>query len=158
MAGVKDIYTKEILGYAINKRMNTDLVWRALNMAIKNKRPSQALIVHSDRCSQYCSYEYHKIIKKHKFKGSMSRLGNCFDNARIESFWGILKNELVYHQDYKTRFEAINDIIKYIELEYNQTRIQKGLGYKTPRQTWFDFYRQAAQLKSPKSMSTDLTA
>ena len=88
----------------------------------------------------------------------MSRLGNCFDNARIESFWGILKNELVYHQDYKTRFEAINDIIKYIELEYNQTRIQKGLGYKTPRQTWFDFYRQAAQLKSPKSMSTDLTA
>ncbi len=94
----------------------------------------------------------------------MSRRGNCFDNAPIESFWGILKNELVYHQDYKMRFEAINDIIKYIELEYNEersakdcfaatqgksyarseTRIQKGLGYKTPRQVWFDFYRQAA--------------
>ena len=74
----------------------------------------------------------------------MSRRGNCFDNAPIESFWGILKNELVYHEDYKTRFEAISDITKYIELDYNQTRIQKGLGYKTPRQMWFDFYRQAA--------------
>ena len=74
----------------------------------------------------------------------MSRRGNCFDNAPIESFWDILKNELVYHEDYKTRFEDISDIIKYIELDYNQTRIQKGLDYKTPRQVWFDFYRQAA--------------
>ena len=94
----------------------------------------------------------------------MSRRGNCFDNAPIESFWGILKNELVYHQDYETRFEAISDITKYIELEYNderlakhcfaatqdkrcarsETRIQKGLGYKLPRQVWFDYYRQAA--------------
>ena len=62
----------------------------------------------------------------------------------VESFWGILKNELVYHEDYKTRFEAISDITKYIELEYNQTRIKTGLSYKTPRQVWFDFYRQAA--------------
>ena len=144
MAGVKDIYTKELVGYAINKRMTTDLVCRALNMAIKNKRPNQQLIVHSDRGSQYCSHAYHKIIKQHKLKGSMSRRGNCFDNAPIESFWGILKNELVYHEDYKTRFEAISDITKYIELDYNQTRIQKGLGYKTPKQMWFDFYRQAA--------------
>ena len=144
IAGVKDLYTKELVGYAIHKRMTADLVYRALNMAIKNKRPSQGLILHSDRGSQYCSYDYHKIIKKHRFKGSMSRRGNCFDNAPIESFWGVLKNELVYHEDYKTRFEAISDITKYIELEYNQTRIQKGLGYKTPRQLWFDFYHQAA--------------
>lgn len=67
-----------------------------------------------------------------------------YDNAPIESFWGTLKNELVYHQDYKTRFAAISDIIGYIELYYNQTRIQKGLGYKSPRQVWFDYYRQAA--------------
>ena len=144
LAGVKDLYTKELVGYVINKRMTADLVCRALNMAIKNKRPSQGLILHSDRGSQYCSNEYHKIIKCHQFTGSMSGKGNCFDNAPIESFWGILKNELVYHQDYKTRFEANNDITKYIELEYNQTRIQKGLGYKTPRQVWFDYYRQAA--------------
>ena len=144
LAGVKDLYTKELVGYAINKRMTADLVCRALNMAIKNKRPNQQLIVHSDRGSQYCSHAYHKIIKQHKLKGSMSRRGNCFDNAPIESFWDILKNELVYHEDYKTRFEDISDIIKYIELDYNQTRIQKGLDYKTPRQVWFDFYRQAA--------------
>ncbi|HCT72748.1 IS3 family transposase, partial [Psychrobacter sp.] len=87
---------------------------------------------------------YHKIINQHQFIGSMSGRGNCFDNAPIESFWGVLKNELVYHQDYKARFTAINDIIRYIELYYNQTRIQKGLGYKSPRQVWFDYYRQAA--------------
>ena len=144
LAGVKDLYTKELVGYAINKRMTADLVCHALNMAIKNKRPSQGLIVHSDRGSQYCSHAYHKIIKQHNFKGSMSGKGNCFDNAPIESFWGTLKNELVYHQDYKTRFVAISDIIGYIELYYNQTRIQKGLGYKSPRQVWFDYYRQAA--------------
>ena len=144
LAGVKDLYTKELVGYAINKRMTADLVCRALNMAIKNKRPSKGLIVHSDRGSQYCSHAYHKIIKQHHFTGSMSGKGNCYDNAPIESFWGTLKNELVYHQDYKTRFAAINDIIRYIELYYNQTRIQKGLGYKSPKQVWFDFYTQAA--------------
>ena len=93
-AGVKEIYTKELVGYAINKRMTTDLVCHALNMAIKNKRPNQQLIVHSDRGSQYCSHAYYKIIKQHKLKGSMSRRGNCFDNAPIESFWGILKNSI----------------------------------------------------------------
>ena len=94
LAGVKDLYTKELVGYAINKRMTADLVCRALNMAIKNKRPTQGLIVHSDRGSQYCSHAYHKIIEQHKFTGSMSGKGNCYDNAPIESFWGVLKNEL----------------------------------------------------------------
>ncbi|MGP5495623.1 IS3 family transposase [Psychrobacter celer] len=144
LAGVKDLYTKELVGYAINKRMTADLVCKALNMAIKNKRPNKGLIVHSDRGSQYCSHAYHNIIKQHQFIGSMSAKGNCFDNAPIESFWGILKNELVYHKDYKTRFTAINEITQYIELYYNQTRIQKGLSYKSPRQVWFDYYRQAA--------------
>lgn len=149
LAGVKDLYTKELVGYAINNRMTADLVCRALNMAIKNKRPSNELIVHSDRGSQYCSHAYHKIIKQHQFTGSMSGRGNCFDNAPIESFLGekhcfARKNELVYHQDYKTRFTAISHIIGYIELYYNQTRIQKGLAYKSPRQVWFDYYRQAA--------------
>ena len=158
LAGVKDIYTKELVGYAINKRMTADLVCNALNMAIRNKKPNKGLIVHSDRGSQYCSHDYRNLIEHHKFKGSMSRKGNCYDNAPIESFWGVLKNELVYHQEYQTRMEAISDIVKYIELEYNQTRIQKGLGMKSPRQVWFDHYRQAAWLKSPKFRSTDLTA
>ena len=74
----------------------------------------------------------------------MSAKGNCYDNAPIESFWGVLKNELVYHHNYITRFEAINSIIKYIELDYNQVRIQQSLGMRSPRQVWVDFYRQAA--------------
>lgn len=144
LAGIKDLYTKELVGYAINKRMTADLVCNALNMAIKNKRPSKGLIVHSDRGSHYCSHAYHRIIKQLKFTGSMSGKGNCYDNAPIESFWGVLKNELIYHQDYQTRFTAINEITQDIELYYNQTRIQKGLGYRSLRQMWFDFYRQAA--------------
>jgi transposase InsO family protein len=78
LAGVKDLYTKELVGYAINKRMTTDLVCRALNMAIKNKRSSRDLVVHSDRGSQYCSNAYHKIIKQHQCKGSMSGKGNHY--------------------------------------------------------------------------------
>ncbi|WP_230659863.1 DDE-type integrase/transposase/recombinase, partial [Psychrobacter sp. I-STPA10] len=124
--------------------MTKELVCRALNMAIRNKKPSKGLLVHSDRGSQYCSYDYRHIIAKHGFKGSMSRKGNCFDNAPIESFWGVLKNELVYHHHYQTRLEAVDNIVKYIELEYNQTRIQKGLAMRSPRQVSFDYYRQAA--------------
>ncbi len=86
LAGVKDFYTKELVSYAINKRITADLVCKALNMAIKNKRPSQGLIVHSDRGSQYCSHAYHKIIEQRLFTGSMSGKGNCYDNAPIESF------------------------------------------------------------------------
>jgi len=74
----------------------------------------------------------------------MSAKGNCYDNAPVESLWGVLKNELIYYEDYKTRFLAINDIIGYIELYYNQKRVQKGLDYKLPRQVWFDYYRQVA--------------
>ncbi len=87
----------------------------------------------------------------------MSGKGNSFDNAPIESFWATLKNELVYHQEYKTRFTGINEITQYIELYYNQTRIQKSLGYRSPRQMWSDFYCQAASLKPPKFVSKDLT-
>ena len=124
--------------------MKSDLVCKALNKAIEDKRPGQGLIVYSDRCSQYCSDDYHKIISKHGFKGSMSAKANCFDNAPIKSFWGVLKNELVYHHNCKARFEAINSIIKHIELDYNQTRIQQDLGMSSPRQVWMNFYRQAA--------------
>ena len=144
LAGVKDLYTRELVGYALSKRMTAYLVCHALNMAIRNERPSQGLTVHSNRGNQYCSHAYHKIIKQHRFKGLMNGKGNCFNNAPIEIFWGTLKSELVYHQEYKTRFTAINEITQYIELYYNQTRIQKDLGYRSPRQMWFDFDRQAA--------------
>ncbi|WP_095532615.1 IS3-like element ISPssp1 family transposase [Psychrobacter piechaudii] len=144
LAAFKDLYSKEIVGYALNKRMTADLVCEALNNAIKYKRPARGLIVHSDRGSQYCSHQYRQIIDKYGFAGSMSRKGNCYDNAPIESFWGQLKNELIYHKVYETRDEAIKDGVRYIEIFYNRQRIQKGLGFKSPTQVFQDFYRQAA--------------
>ena len=101
-------------------------------MALKNNPQLGRLIHHSDRGSQYCSHQYRQIIQKHGFAGSMSRKGNCYDNAPIESFWGQLKNELVYHKIYETRQQAIADVRRYIEIFYNRQRIQKGLGFKSP--------------------------
>ena len=144
LAALKDLYSKQVIGYSLSERMTTQLVCNALSMAIRNQKPPQNLIIHSDRGSQYCSYEYRNMLEKYGFQGSMSKKGDCFDNAPIESFWGILKNELVHHRHYKTREEAKADIIKYIELFYNQQRIQKGLDFKTPNQMAEDFYRFSA--------------
>lgn len=144
LAALKDLYTKQVVGYSLNERMTAQLVCDALNMAIRNQKPPQSLIVHSDRGSQYCSHEYRDILEKHSFQGSMSKKGDCYDNAPIESFWGILKNELVHYRNYKTREEAKADITKYIELFYNQQRIQKGLDFQTPNQMAEDFYKLAA--------------
>lgn len=129
--------------------MTTELVCNALSMAIRNQKPPQRLIVHSDRRSQYCSHEYRNMLEKYGFQDSMSKKGDCFDNAPIESFSGeercsARKNELVHHHSYKTRDEAKVDITKYIELFYNQQRIQKGLNFKTPNQVAEDFYKSAA--------------
>ena len=144
LAALKDLCSKQVVGYSLSERMTADLVCNALSMAIRNHKPSQGLIVHSDRGSQYCSHEYRNMIEKYGFQGSMSKKGDCYDNAPIESFWGILKNELVHHRNYKTREEAKADIIKYIELFYNQQRIQKSLNFKTPNQMAEDFYKLAA--------------
>ncbi len=129
--------------------MTAQLVYNALNMTIRNQKPDKGLIVHSDRGSQYCSHEYRKILEKCGFQRSMSKKGDCFDNAPIESFSGeercsARKNELVHHYNYKTRDEAKAEITKYIELFYNQRRIQKGLDFRTPNQMAEDFYRLAA--------------
>ena len=144
LAALKDLFSKQVVGYNLSERMTSQLVCNALSMAIRNHKPSQCLIVHSDRGSQYCSHKYQNMLEKYNFQGSMSKRGDCFDNAPIESFWGILKNELVHHRNYKTREETKADITKYIELFYNQQRIQKGLDFKTPNQMAEDFYRVAA--------------
>ena len=131
LAAVKDLYSKEIVGYALNKRMTADLVCEALNNAIKYKRPARGLIVHSDRGSQYCSHQYRQTIEKQGFTGSMSRKGNCYDNAPIESFLGekhcfARKNELIYHKVYETRDEAIKDVVRYIEIFTTVNEYKKG--------------------------------
>ena len=110
------------------------------------KHPEAGLIHHSDRGSQYCSLDYVKHLGRFNMRVSMSRKGNCYDNAPMESFWGTLKNELVYHQRYTTREQAIREIAEYIEIFYNRQRRQKRLGYLSPAVYERQFYagRKAA--------------
>ncbi|MBM9604674.1 IS3 family transposase [Desulfopila inferna] len=120
---------KQRLGW---QRMTKALVMKSLFRAVAKKHPPAGLIHHSDRGSQYCSHRYRKMLKQFKMKASMSRRGNCYDNAPIESFWGTLKNELVHHHSCETRQQAIRDITEYIEIFYNRQRRQKRLGYLSP--------------------------
>ena len=131
-AAHKDLFNGEIVGYALGPRITRGLVITSLLMAVKRKRPEPGLINHSDRGSQYCSLEYQKLLDRFSMKASMSRKGNCYDNAPMESFWGTMKNELVYHQHYATREQAIREITEYIEIFYNRQRRQKRLGYLSP--------------------------
>lgn len=132
LAGHKDLCTGEIVGYAMGARMTKNLVSQSLFRAVASKRPAAGLIHHSDRGSQYCAKEFRKLLDQFNMKASMSRRGNCYDNAPIESFWGVLKNELVHHRRYATRQEAIREITTYIEVFYNRKRKQKRLGYLSP--------------------------
>ena len=132
LAGHKDLFSGNIVGYAMGERLTRSLVSQSLFQAIVAKRPPQGLIHHSDRGSQYCSYEFRNILEQYGLTASMSRKGNCFDNAPMESFWGTLKQELVHHRRYQTRQEAIRDITEYIEIFYNRQRRQARLGFLSP--------------------------
>jgi len=132
LAGHKDLFTGEIVGYAMGERMTKNLVSQSLFRAVSAKRPASGLIHHSDRGSQYCALEYRKLLEQFGMQPSMSRRGNCYDNAPIESFWGTLKSELVHHRRYATRREAMKEITEYIEIFYNRQRRQKRLGYLSP--------------------------
>ncbi|WP_143753415.1 IS3 family transposase [Dethiobacter alkaliphilus] len=132
LATVKDICTKDIVGWATADNMKTELCIKALESAIKRYRPSPGLIHHSDRGVQYCSKDYQKLLKKHGMVCSMSRKGNCYDNACAETFFGTIKCEMLYHKKYETRKEAHRDIFWYIEIFYNRKRRHQSLGYMTP--------------------------
>jgi len=132
LAGHKDLFTGEIVGYAMGERLTRNLVSQSLFRAMAAKHPANGLMHHSDRGSQYCSYEYRHILDQLELKASMSGKGNCFDNAPMESFWGTLKQELVYHRRYQSRQEAIRDITEYIEIFYNRQRRQARLGFLSP--------------------------
>jgi len=142
IAGLKDIFNKEIVGYAIGERMTKELVNEALFRAVARKRPSRGLIHHSDRGSQYCSTKYRNLLMQFGMTASMSRKGNCYDNAPMESFWGTLKNELVHQRKYKTRNEAIQEITEYVEVFYNRQRRQAQLGYLSPAAYERQFYKE----------------
>jgi len=132
LAGHKDLFTGEIVGYAMGERLSRNLTSQSLLRAVEAKRPSQGLIHHSDRGSQYCSREYRSLVEAFGLKVSMSGTGNCYDNAPMESFWGTLKQELVHHRHYGSRKEAVRDITEYIEIFYNRQRRQARLGFLSP--------------------------
>jgi len=132
LAGHKDLFTGEIVGYAMGERLTRNLVSESLFRALALKHPAKGLMHHSDRGTQYCSHEYRQILEQFALRVSMSGKGNCFDNAPMESFWGTLKQELVYQHHYESRREAIQDITEYIEIFYNRQRRQARLGYLSP--------------------------
>jgi transposase InsO family protein len=119
--------------------ISTEEGWLYLR-AVSTRRPRPGLIHHSDRGSQYCSHQYRNLLDQFHMRASMSRKGNCYDNAPMESFWGMLKSELVHHRRYKTRQEAIAEITEYIEIFYNRQRIQARLGYLSPAAYEHQYY------------------
>jgi putative transposase len=127
-----DVYTRRVVGWAMHESLDALLVTRALRMAIDQRRPGAELIVHSDRGSQFASALYRQTLAAHGLTASMSRKGNCYDNAYIESFWSSLKYEVVYHRRFATRAEARTAIFDYIESFYNRTRLHSSLGYVSP--------------------------
>lgn len=133
LAVVIDLFSRQIVGWSINQRMTRNLVKEALTSAYWRRKPQPGAIFHSDRGSQYCSKEFQALIKDCKMLSSMSRKGDCWDNAVAESFFGSLKTERVYHRNYASREEARKDITDYIEMFYNSRRLHSSLGYLSPR-------------------------
>lgn len=132
LAVVLDLYSRRIVGWAMSDSLQRQLVIDALQMAIVARRPAPGLLHHSDRGSQYASHDYQALLTRTQMVTSMSRKGNCYDNAAVESFFGTLKTELVYQRQYTTRAEARADIFEYIEVFYNRIRCHSALGYKSP--------------------------
>jgi len=132
LAGHKDIFSGDLVGYAISDRMTKNLINQSLFRGVSEKRPQKGLIHYSDRGNQYCAYEYRKTLDQFGLVASMSRRGNCYDNAPMESFLRLLKNELVHHRSFKTRAEVIQAITEYIEIFYKRQRTQARLGFLSP--------------------------
>jgi transposase InsO family protein len=132
LAVILDLYSRRVIGWAMGHRLTVDLAERALTMALANRTLTAGLLHHSDRGSQYAATSYQQLLATHGITASMSRTGNCWDNACIESFFGTLKRELVYHRRYATRNEATQDIFEYIEVFYNRRRRHSTLGYHSP--------------------------
>ena len=132
LVAVLDVYTRRIVGWSMHEHLDARMTIAALQMAITQRRPAPGLILHSDRGAQFASAAYRQVLARHGLLASMSRKGNCYDNAFIESFWSSLKYETVYRQRFATRAEARTALFDYIEVFYNRTRLHSGLGYMSP--------------------------
>lgn len=132
LGAVMDLFSRRIVGWATSGRMTRQLVIDALVMALNRRRPSSDLIHHSDRGSQYASYDFQKLLEQHGIACSMCGKGNCYDNAAMESFFSSLKAECVRQRRYRSRSEARDDLFDYIEVFYNRKRRHSTLGYLSP--------------------------
>ena len=132
LAIVLDLYGRRIVGWSIGKRMTKELVINALKTAIRRRNPAPGLICHSDRGSQYCSHAYQELLQKHGFLCSMSRKGECQDNACAETFFHSLKVEWIYGEPLKSRYQMKQDVREYIEVFYNRQRLHSKNGYLSP--------------------------
>jgi putative transposase len=136
LAAIKDMATREIVGWSMSDSLEAGSACAALRMAIQRRQPPAGLIHHSDRGVQYAGSEYQKILTRHGLRCSMSRRGNCYDNAPMESFFGSLKNELVHRTTFPTRAAARQALFDYLEIFYNRRRRHSGIGFLTPAQAY----------------------
>lgn len=143
LAVVIDLYSRKVVGWSMGSRMKAQLVCDALTMAIWQRKPKAGLIIHSDQGVQYASHQYRRILRLHKFVGSMSKKGCCWDNAVVESFFGSLKQERVHWRNYRTRYAAQQDVLNYITMWYNSQRMHSYLNYQSPN----EFERMDKHLK-----------
>ncbi len=134
LAVLIDLYNRKVVGWSTSSRMTRQLAIEALQMALDRHHPSKGLIHHTDRGSQYASGDYQKVLADRKIVCSMSRKGNCYDNAVAESFFGLLKTEWVNHYRYRSRCEANQSLFYYIEIFCNRKRRHSALGYQTPHE------------------------
>ena len=134
LAVLLDLYARNVVGWSMHDRPNLEVTMRALNMALERRRPSPGLVHHTDQAPLYAAYAYRERMRAHGLVPSMSRRGNCYDNAVAESFFSNLKNELVHHCDFASREAARAAIFDYIEVFYNRQRRHQTLGYLSPVQ------------------------
>jgi transposase InsO family protein len=132
LAAILDRYSRKIVGWAMSQRIDTDLVLKAFDMALLHRQPTTPVLFHSDRGVQYASADYRRALTQAGLVASMSRKGNCYDNATMESFWSTLKLELVYRRHFATRSQARSQIFDYIESFYNRQRAHSALNYRSP--------------------------
>jgi len=134
VAAVMQVKNRKIIGLAMGEKITQDLASRALTDAVGRQGRPEGIIHHSDRGRQYASYAYQDLLNRYGMRASMSRSGNCYDNAYLESFWGTLKTELVHGERYRTRLEARLSIFEYVEVFYNRRRRHSALGYRSPEE------------------------
>jgi putative transposase len=143
LAVILDLATRAVVGWATSDSLHRDVCIRALRQALRVHKPPIGLLHHSDRGSQYASKEHRALLARSGIRASMSRAGDCWDNAVVESFFATLKKELIYRTRFSTRAEADADLAHYLDVYYNHKRVHSHLGYRTPREAALDYQRSS---------------